>query len=238
MTTYMIDELAQFVDHTNLKANATAQEMETLCSEARAYHFKMVAINQVQSSRCSDWLEGSDIRVGAAIGFPLGQTSIAAKVFETQDAIASGATEIDYMINVTEVKEENWDYLKKEMTDIVAVCRQANVPCKVIFENAYLTEEEKVQLCKIAKEVQPDYIKTSTGFAPTGATVEDVRLMKQQVGEQVKVKAAGGIRDARTFKEMIANGAQRIGTSAGIAIIEELKKEAVDGKITIESVIS
>ncbi|MBL1229673.1 deoxyribose-phosphate aldolase [Enterococcus sp. BWB1-3] len=237
MTTYTIDELARFIDHTNLKADATEADMSKLCSEARTYHFKMVAINQVQSKRCSLFLKDSDISIGAAISFPLGQTTIKAKVAETQNAIDSGATEIDYMINLTEVKAGNWSYLKEEMEKIVAVCRQANVPSKVIFENAYLTEEEKIQLCQIAKEVQPDYIKTSTGFAATGATFEDVKLMKKQVGSQVKVKAAGGIRDAAAFKQMIACGAERIGTSAGIAIIEELKKEAVDGQITINPVV-
>lgn len=233
MTTYSIDQLAQMIDHTNLKPYASREDMKLLCDEAKAYHFKMVAINQVQSALCSDYLTGSDVAIGAAISFPLGQTSIEAKVFETKNAIAIGATEIDYVINLTEVKAKNWEYLKQEMEQIVAICREKQVISKVIFENAYLTEEEKIALCKIAKEVEPDFIKTSTGFAPSGATFEDVKLMKEQVGEKVKVKAAGGIRDAETFKKMLACGAERIGTSSGMAIIDALKKEAVDGVITI-----
>lgn len=175
----------------------------------------------------------TDINVGAAISFPLGQTSIEAKVSETGDAIEKGATEIDYVVNLTEVKAKNWDYLKNEMEKIVAICRENDVISKVIFENAYLEEAEKIALCEIAKVVQPDFIKTSTGFAPTGATFSDIKLMKKHVGSEVKVKAAGGIRDAETFKKMIACGAERIGTSSGITIIEDLKKEAIDGKINI-----
>lgn len=233
MKTFTIDELARFIDHTNLKPTATREDMRLLCNEAKDYHFKMVAINQVQSELCSDLLKDTDINIGAAISFPLGQTSIASKVAETKDAIKNGATEIDYVINITEVKEKNWDYLQGEMEQIVAICKENEVISKVIFENAYLEDEEKIALCEIAKQVKPDFIKTSTGFAPSGATFEDVKLMKEHVGPEVKVKAAGGIRDAQTFKKMIACGAERIGTSSGIAIIETLKQEAVDGTITI-----
>lgn len=225
MTFYTIDELAQMIDHTNLKADATEQDMKKLCAEAKEHHFKMVAINQVQSAICAQELRSTDIHVGAAISFPLGQTSLAAKVAETEDAISNGATEIDYVINLTEVKAENWSYIQQEMSDIVAICQKHHVISKVIFENAYLTEQEKIKLCEIAKEVTPDFIKTSTGFAPSGATFEDVSLMKKHVGKQVKVKAAGGIRDAETFKKMIACGAERIGTSAGINILNELAQE-------------
>lgn len=232
---YTIDELSRFIDHTELKAFADNEMMAKLCDEAKDYHFKMVAINQVQSAFCASQLKSTDIGVGAAIAFPLGQTTIEAKVFETQDAIKNGATEIDYVINLTQVKERNFDYIKDEMEQIVSVCRKENVVSKVIFENAYLTSEEKVKLCKIAKVVKPDFIKTSTGFAKTGATVEDVKLMKETVGSEVKVKAAGGIRDVETFILMIKNGAERIGASAGIAIIDELKKRMKEsGKDYIE----
>lgn len=233
MKTFTIDELARFIDHTNLKPTATREDMRLLCNEAKDYHFKMVAINQVQSELCSDLLKDTDINIGAAISFPLGQTSIASKVAETKDAIKNGATEIDYVINIAEVKEKNWDYLQGEMEQIVAICKENEVISKVIFENAYLEDEEKIALCEIAKQIKPDFIKTSTGFAPSGATFEDVKLMKEHVGPEVKVKAAGGIRDAQTFKKMIACGAERIGTSSGIAIIEALKREAIDGTITI-----
>ncbi len=224
MSPQQLDRYARMIDHTNLHADAAATDLQKLCAEAKQYHFKMVAINQVQSQRCAEYLAGTDIDVGAAISFPLGQTTIAAKVFETEDAIKNGATEIDYVLNQTEVKNGNYDYIKSEMTQMVACCHQHNLPCKVIFENCYLTKDEIKRLALIAKAVQPDFIKTSTGFGTGGATLEDVRLMKQTVGDKVKVKAAGGIRDADTFLAMIDAGAERIGTSAGVKIIEALKQ--------------
>ncbi|OCF92032.1 deoxyribose-phosphate aldolase [Gilliamella sp. wkB7] len=235
MNKYSLIELSQLIDHTNLKPDATTAMMEKLCQEAKNYHFKMVAINQVQSHLCAQLLKGTGVDIGAAISFPLGQTTIASKCFETQNAIENGATEIDYVINISELKAGNLQYIEDEMTQIVKICRQHNVISKVIFENCYLTDEEKIALCKIAVKVKPDFIKTSTGFGTSGATVEDVKLMKNQVGDAVKVKAAGGIRSADTFKKMIAAGAQRIGTSSGIAIIDELKQElAASNKDTIE----
>lgn len=238
---YTIDDLARLVDHTNLHADATAADMKKLCDEARQYHFKMVAINSGQSARCSALLEGTDIHTGAAIGFPLGQTSIAAKVFETRDAIANGANEIDYVVNLTEVKDGNWAYVQDEMERIVAVCREESegrqepIPCKVIFENCLLTDDEKIKLCEIASVVKPTFIKTSTGFSTGGATVEDVRLMRSHVSDDVQVKAAGGIRTADAFLDMIRAGATRIGCSAGIPIIEELRRRfAEEGIESIE----
>lgn len=224
MKTYTLDQLARFIDHTNLKADATNEDMKKLCAEASKYHFKMVAINQVQSQICAKELADSDINVGAAISFPLGQTSVEAKVYETQDAIKQGATEIDYVINLTELKAGNYAYLQDEMERIVEICRKQNVISKVIFENCYLTKDEIKKLCEIAKVVKPDFIKTSTGFGPSGATLEDVALMVSIVGNDVAVKAAGGIRDVDTFFAMIRNGAKRIGTSAGIKIIDDLRQ--------------
>ena len=230
MATYTLDDLARLIDHTNLHADATEADMVKLCDEAKRYHFKMVAINQVQSGFCAKQLAGTDIHTGAAIAFPLGQTSIAAKVFETRDAIANGASEIDYVVNLTQVKAGNWDYVKNEMTQIVEVCHEASegrdeeIPSKVIFENCLLTDNEKVKLAEIAREVGPTFIKTSTGFSTGGATVEDVRLMKAHCGDKVQVKAAGGIRNADTFLDMVRAGATRIGCSAGIPIIEELRQ--------------
>lgn len=227
---YTIDNLARLVDHTNLHADATEADMEKLCDEARRYHFKMVAINSGQSARCSALLAGTDIHTGAAIGFPLGQMSIAAKAFETQDAIENGANEIDYVVNLTEVKDGNWTHVQDEMEQIVNVCRAASegreepIPCKVIFENCLLTDDEKIRLCEIASEVKPAFIKTSTGFSTGGATVHDVRLMREHVCPEVQVKAAGGIRTADAFLDMVRAGATRIGCSAGIPIIEELKR--------------
>lgn len=215
-----MNKFSKYFDHTCLKPYATREDMVKLCEEAKKYDFMMVAINSTQTKLCKELLKGTDIHVGAAISFPLGQTTIETKVFETKDAIANGADEIDYVINITELKEKNYDYIKEEMTQIVDVCRKHNVISKVIFENCYLTDEEKIKLCEIALEIKPDFIKTSTGFGTGGATVEDVKLMKSIVKNTVKVKAAGGIRDLDTCLKMIEAGAERIGTSSAIKITE------------------
>ncbi|MBP3885614.1 MAG: deoxyribose-phosphate aldolase [Olsenella sp.] len=224
MSTYALDDLAQLVDHTNLRPDATRADMERLCDEARRHHFRMVAVNSVQSALCRKLLEGTDVHVGAAISFPLGQTSVATKVFETRDALANGANEIDYVVNLTEVKAGSWGYVRDEMRSIVDVCNEAGVPSKVIFENCLLTQDEKIRLCEVASEVLPTFVKTSTGFSTGGATVEDVRLMRDHVDPRVKVKAAGGIRSADAFLDMVRAGAERIGCSASVSIIEELAR--------------
>lgn len=220
-----VEQLANMIDHTNLKAFADDAAFEKLCDEVKKYNFKMVAINPAQTVRCKKKLEGSPVHVGAAIGFPLGQTTLECKIFETKDAIEKGADEIDYVINVAELKNKNYDYIKKEMEEIVKICREAGKTSKVIFENCYLTDDEKRKVAEIAKEVKPDFIKTSTGFGTGGATVEDVKLMKSVVGDEVKVKAAGGIRDLKTALAMIEAGAERLGTSAGVAIVEEYNNQ-------------
>ena len=215
-----MNKFSKYFDHTCLKPYATRVDIAKLFDEAKKYDFMMVAINSTQTKLCKELLKGTDIHVGAAISFPLGQTTIETKVFETKDAIANGADEIDYVINITELKEKNYDYIKEEMTQIVDVCRKHNVISKVIFENCYLTDEDKIKLCEIALEIKPDFIKTSTGFGTGGATVEDVKLMKSIVKDTVKVKAAGGIRDLDTCLKMIEAGAERIGTSSAIKITE------------------
>ena len=220
-----VEQLANMIDHTNLKAFADDAAFEKLCDEAKKYNFKMVAINPAQTVRCKKKLEGSPVHVGAAIGFPLGQTTLECKIFETKDAMEKGADEIDYVINVAEIKNKNYDYIKKEMEEIVKICREAGKTSKVIFENCYLTDDEKRKVAEIAKEVKPDFIKTSTGFGTGGATVEDVKLMKSVVGDEVKVKAAGGIRDLKTALARIEAGAERLGTSAGVAIVEEYNNQ-------------
>ena len=214
-------ELAAMFDHTNLKAFASEQDFELLCREAAENHFAMVAINSSPVALCKRRLEGSGVHVGAAISFPLGQTTVETKVFETENAIQNGADEIDYVLNVGELKQGNLDYIRREMESIVAICRKNRVICKVIFENCYLTQDEIRSAAQIAREVGPDFIKTSTGFGTGGATVEDVRLMKETVGDKVRVKAAGGIRDLDTCLAMIEAGAERIGTSSSLKILEE-----------------
>lgn len=217
--------LAKYFDHTFLKAYATKSDFEKLCKEARELGTAMVAINSAPVTLCKELLKGSDVHVGAAISFPLGQSPLAIKVAETKQAIAEGADEIDYVINIGEAKMGNWAYIEEEMRQIVAVCREHHVLSKVIFENCYLEKAEIKKLAEIAKEVKPDFIKTSTGFGTGGATVEDVKLMKDTVKDDVKVKAAGGIRDWETCKAMIEAGAERIGTSSSIAILEGFRKE-------------
>lgn len=215
------EQLVRLFDHTCLHPYATHADMEKLCAEAEEHHFAMVAVNSVQTKFCKELLRGTDVHVGAAIGFPLGQTTVETKVFETKDAIQNGADEIDYVINITELKMGNLIYIRDEMQRIVDVCRKNNVISKVIFENCYLTQKEKEALCRIALEVKPDFIKTSTGFGTGGATLEDVKLMKGIVGDQIKVKAAGGIRDLGTCLAMVEAGAERIGTSAAVKITAE-----------------
>lgn len=232
---YTIDDFARLIDHTNLHADATEEDMKKLCDEAKKYHFKMVAINEVQSEFCAQQLKGTDIDTGAAISFPLGQTTVACKLAETKDALQNGANEIDYVVNLTQVRAHNWSYIEDEMTQMVKLCHDHDVPCKVIFETCYLSKAEIKQLALIAQKVKPDFVKTSTGFGTAGATVEDVKLMKENVGPDVKVKAAGGIRNTDDFLAMIAAGAERIGTSSGVKIIETLKQRfEKDGINSIE----
>ena len=220
-TTITREELAGMFDHTLLKAFAKKEDFEKLCKEAAENNFAMVAINSVPVKLCKELLKHSKVHVGAAISFPLGQTTIEVKEFEAKKAIEEGADEIDYVINVGELKNGNLDYIKKEMESIVKLCKENNVLSKVIFEICYLTEEEIKQVSLIAKQVKPDFIKTSTGFGTAGATVEAVKLMKETVGDCVQVKAAGGIRDWKTCASMIDAGATRIGTSSSFKILEE-----------------
>lgn len=218
-----VEQLARMIDHTFLKPFGTAENIEKLCAEARKYNFAMVAINPAEVETCVKLLEGSPVRVGAAIGFPLGQTTTECKAFETRDAIEKGATEIDTVINVRALQKGRLDIVKKEIEDMVAICKPAGVICKVILETCYLSDTEKETVCRIAKEAGVDFVKTSTGFGTAGATVEDVALMRRVVGPEIGVKAAGGIRDLNTALAMIKAGATRIGTSSGVSIVEAYK---------------
>ncbi|MCR4656196.1 MAG: deoxyribose-phosphate aldolase [Lachnospiraceae bacterium] len=219
------EQLAGMIDHTFLKAFATHSDFDRLCSEAKENHFAMVAINSSPVRYCKALLRGTDVHVGAAISFPLGQTDIETKLFETRKAIEDGADEIDYVLNIGELKMGNERYIREEMERITEACRLKGVLCKVIFENCYLTKEEIKKAAEIASIVKPDFIKTSTGFGTAGALAEDVALMKEIAGSDVKVKAAGGIRDWNTCKKMIDSGAERIGTSAGVEILKQFLKE-------------
>ncbi|MBE6541792.1 MAG: deoxyribose-phosphate aldolase [Ruminococcaceae bacterium] len=223
MKKYTVEELAYMVDHTQLAAYAMPEAFEKLCKEAVEYGFHMVAINSVQTEFCAKLLKGTGVHVGAAIAFPLGQCTIKTKMFETADAIENGADEIDYVLNIPRLIAGDRDYIRREMEEIVGICREAGVISKVIFENCYLAKDQIVTAAEIAREVRPDFIKTSTGFGTGGATVEDVALMKKTVGDLVKVKAAGGIRTPETMLAMVEAGAERIGTSSGVKIIDILR---------------
>lgn len=221
---FTIKEVAGMVDHTNLKAFATREDFQKLCDEAVQYGFKSVAINTYPVAMCREMLQGTEVLTGAAISFPLGQTTIATKVAEAKNAVADGCQEFDYVLNVGKVKEHDYAYIEEEMRQMVAVAREAGICAKVIFETCYLTEEEIIEVAKIASRVRPDFVKTSTGFGTAGAKAEHVRLMKAYAGPEVQVKAAGGIRSWAAAREMIEAGATRLGTSGGIRIIEEMRE--------------
>jgi deoxyribose-phosphate aldolase len=210
------------IDSTFLKPNGTYEDMVKHCAEARQYGFAMVAVHPAEVERCAQLLQGCPVRVGAAIGFPLGQNTPEVKLFETKDAIARGAGEIDMVINVRALQSGDLALVRGEIASMVRVCRASGVISKVILETCYLTDEQKRLVCQIALEEGTDFVKTSTGFSPGGATVEDIRLMRAVVGEKLGVKASGGIRSLEIALAMIEAGATRLGTSSGVAIVEEL----------------
>ena len=218
--------LCKTLEHTILKANATKEEIKKICEDAIKYNIGIIVVNSYPVKFCKDILKGSDVRIGATISFPLGATTIDTKLFETENAIKDGSDEIDYVINITELKNKNYDYIKLEMASIVDLCTKHNVLSKVIFDNCYLEKSEIEILSNIAKEVKPNFIKTSTGFGPSGASVEDVRLMKSIVeGTDVLVKASGGIRTLSDCINMIDAGASRIGCSNSINILNEVNED-------------
>lgn len=220
--TWTVKEVAAMIDHTNLKAFATREDFQKLCDEAVQYGFKSVAINTYPVAMCREMLRGTEVLTGAAISFPLGQMTIETKVAEAKNAIADGCQEFDYVLNVGKVKEHDYAYIEEEMRQMVAAAREAGICVKVIFETCYLTEEEIIEVAKIASHIRPDFVKTSTGFGTAGAKAEHVRLMKEYAGPDVQVKAAGGIRSWEAAREMLEAGATRLGTSSGIKIIEEM----------------
>ncbi|NSW52062.1 MAG: deoxyribose-phosphate aldolase [Anaerolineae bacterium] len=214
---------ARMIDHTLLRPDITDADWQLHCRQAVEYGFKTVAINNAGIVKCKHYLQNSPVLIDAAVSFPLGQCTLETKLMETLDAIDKGAGEVDYVINLAEVKNGNWRYVETEMHGIVQICRDSHVVSKVILETCYLADAEKKKICEIALRVLPDFVKTSTGFGTGGATVADVRLMKSVVGDQVKIKASGGIRSLSAFTAMVEAGAERIGTSSGIKILEELK---------------
>jgi deoxyribose-phosphate aldolase len=204
---------SKLIDHTLLKAYATSEDIIHLCEEAKTYHFFSVCVNPVHVRLAKDQLQGTDVAICTVIGFPLGANTVEIKQAETMDAITNGADEIDMVINIGKAKEHDYDYLRNEISAVVSAAEGHLV--KVIIETCYLTDEEKIEVCKMASLAGALFVKTSTGFGPSGASVPHVMLMRTTVGDKLGVKAAGGIKDAATARAMVQAGASRIGTSRG-----------------------
>ncbi len=211
----------KFIDHTLLKADATSQQVKTLCEEAIQHDFMSVCVNPGFVKQANYHLAESDVLVCTVIGFPLGATSMASKIFETEEAILDGANEIDMVINISRLKDNDDVYVFEEIRALKDVCGQLTL--KVIIETSLLTDDEKVRACEIAKKAGADFVKTSTGFSTGGATVEDILLMRKTVGPDLGVKASGGVRDLATMEAMINAGATRIGTSSGVKLVQNQK---------------
>lgn len=212
--------IAAYIDHTLLKQDAAAPQIDRLCAEAAQYHFASVCVNPWYVPRCVKHLQGTGVKVCTVVGFPLGATTTESKVFETLQAVRSGAEEIDMVMNVCAMKSGNTRAIEQEIQALAAAV-EGHAILKVILETCLLTEEEKILACQIAKRAGADFVKTSTGFSTGGATVADVALMRRTVGPEMGVKAAGGIRDYAAAKAMLDAGATRIGASAGIAIVQQ-----------------
>ena len=225
----VLADMAGMIDHTILKPNATQDQIRQLCAEAREFGFATVCVNPAWVPLCAQLLQGSPVKVCTVVGFPLGATLPEVKAFESQCCANLGATELDMVINIGALKARQYDVVRDDIAAVVNVAHASRARVKVIIETAYLTHEEKISACVLAKIASADYVKTSTGFAATGAAAEDVALMRRVVGPDMGVKAAGGIRTAEDAKTMIAAGATRIGASASVKILDELKRERAEG---------
>lgn len=210
--------LAKYIDHTALKPETTVKQIDQLIEEAKAYNFMSVCVNPTHVKYAADKLNGTDVLVCTVIGFPLGANTPDVKAFETKSAISNGAGEVDMVVNIGAVKDANYDLVREDIKAVVDAA--GDVTTKVIIETCLLTDEEKVRVCEIAKEVGADFVKTSTGFSSGGATVEDIQLMRKTVGADMGVKASGGVRSYEDVKAMIDAGATRIGASAGVQILK------------------
>lgn len=216
-----IPQLASMIDHTLLKPEATTAQVEQLCDEARRLGFASVCVNPTQVKLCARLLQGSPVRVCAVVGFPLGANLPEVKAFETQQAIRDGATEIDMVINIGALKDKNTHLVTRDIAAVVSTAHASGALVKVIIEAALLTDEDKITACQLARDAKADYVKTSTGLGPGGATEHDVALMRQTVGPEMGVKAAGGIRTLEDAQKMIKAGATRLGASASVKIMAE-----------------
>lgn len=216
-------EINKYFDHTILKPDARKEDVIKICKEAIDYKFKSVCVNSSFAKLVKKELEGSGVDLTIVVGFPLGAMSTEAKEFETKYAVDNGADEIDMVINISALKDENYAYLEEEIRRLKEICGSKIL--KVIIETCLLTDDEKVKACQIAKKAGADFVKTSTGFSTGGAKVEDVRLMRKTVGDDMGVKASGGIRTLEDVKKFIEAGASRIGASASVQIMEELNNK-------------
>ena len=210
--------LNKYIDHTILKATASSADLQKLCEEAIEHEFYSVCVNGCYVADAKHLLQGTDVKVAAVVGFPLGAMTTASKVFEAKEAIENGASEIDMVINVAKLKDGEFDYVENEIR-LIKEAIGDNI-LKVIIETCYLTDEEKVKACELSLVAKADFVKTSTGFGTGGATYEDVKLMKSVVGDNAKVKASGGVRDKETAQKYVDLGAERLGTSSGIEIVK------------------
>lgn len=213
-------KVARLIDHTQLKPEATRDQIRELCAEAREFEFASVCVNPFWVPFCYDLLAGSPVAVCTVIGFPLGANRTATKVAETEDACRNGATEIDMVINIGALKGDELEVVAEDIAAVTETAHAKGAIVKTIIEAALLSDEEKVKACTVAKSVGADFVKTSTGFGPGGATVHDVALMRRVVGADIGVKAAGGVRNFEDAQQMVEAGATRIGASAGIAIVQ------------------
>lgn len=218
-------EVNALIDHTLLRPDATREDIEQLCREAREFRFATVCVNPTWVSHAAGWLRGTGVGVCAVVGFPLGATTPDVKHYETRRVIFDGATEVDMVINVGALRSGDLRLVERDIEAVAAPCRDCGVVSKVIIEAALLTDEEKVTACTLARAAGADFVKTSTGFGPGGATPADVALMRRVVGTTMGVKAAGGVRDYEQVKTMVAAGATRIGASAGVRIVREARGE-------------
>jgi deoxyribose-phosphate aldolase len=212
-------ELARYIDHTLLRPDATPDDVDRLCDEALRYHFAAVCINPVWVRRAAARVRGSDVVVASVVGFPLGASTPEIKAMEARRALRDGAREIDMVINVGALKGGEHELVRRDIAGVSDACREVGAVNKVIIEAAYLSDEEKVVACRLAQAARAHFVKTSTGFGPGGATVFDVTLMREAVGDTMGVKAAGGIHTAEDARQMISAGATRIGASAGVRIV-------------------
>lgn len=216
------EKIAEIIDHTNLKADTRVEDIKKLCDEAKSYGFASVCVNPSNVELCADLLKDSNVNVCTVISFPLGANTSKIKFFETKDVIQHGADEIDMVMNIGALKSGITEEVKTDIEGVITAAESNTV--KVIIETALLTEEEKITACKIVKDAGADFIKTSTGFGHSGATVDDIVLIRKIVGPQMGIKASGGIKNIKTTFDMVKAGATRIGTSSSVKIMEELFK--------------